>query len=98
VDKVYYKNRVDLEEKVKCIEGDVPIMHQPTDKFTFQVRNSQSFLSHSMYNGWVVESGCTHRMAKDDSLFTSLNVVEDRKIYVANVFSLDISIYGNVSS
>jgi hypothetical protein len=36
-------------------------------------------------------------MAKDASFFTSLNEVEERKIYVVNDFSLDISSQGDVS-
>jgi hypothetical protein len=36
-------------------------------------------------------------MAKDTSLFTSLNEAEERKIYVADDFPLDIAGQGDVS-
>jgi hypothetical protein len=35
-------------------------------------------------------------MDKDDSLFTSFNEDEERKIYVTDVFSLKIICYGDV--
>jgi hypothetical protein len=44
-----------------------------------------------------VDSRCTHNMAKDTSLFTLLNKVEKRKIYVADDFALDIASQGDVS-
>jgi hypothetical protein len=47
-------------------------------------------------NEWVVDSGCTHHMAKDASLFTSLDKVVERKIYVVDDFSLDIVGHGDV--
>jgi hypothetical protein len=82
VEKVFYKKRDDLEEKVKHIEGDVSVVRQPADNFTFQVDTSQTLLSHSTQNEWIVDSRCTHYMAKDDSLFMSLNEFEERNIYV----------------
>ena len=36
-------------------------------------------------------------MDKDTSLFTSLNEVKERKIYVANYFTLDVVGQGDVS-
>jgi hypothetical protein len=57
----------------------------------------KTFLSHSMQNEWVVESRCTHHMNKDSSLFTSLNKVEERNIYVVNDFCLNIVGQGDVS-
>jgi hypothetical protein len=89
VDKLCYKKRDDLEEKVKFLEGDVST--RPTDIFTFQVRNSQALLSHSTQNEWVVEFGCTHHMAKDFSLFMWLNEAKEMKIYVGDDFSLDVA-------
>jgi hypothetical protein len=50
-----------------------------------------------MKNEWVVDSGCTHHMAKDASLFTSLNEAKERKISVIDEFSLDIVGHGDVS-
>jgi hypothetical protein len=49
-----------------------------------------------MQNEWVVDSGCTHHMAKDASLFTSLDKVVEWKIYVVDEFSLDIVGHGDV--
>ena len=97
MEKVFYKKRGDLEEKIKCLEGDVSVVHQPTDNFTFQVRTSQALLSHSVQKKWVVDSECTHHMAKDSSLFTSLDEAKERKIYVVDDFSLDIIGQGDVS-
>jgi hypothetical protein len=47
VEKLFYNKIDDLEERVKFLEGDMPIVHRPTDNFTFQVGNSQALLSHS---------------------------------------------------
>jgi hypothetical protein len=74
----------------------VSIVHRPIDNFTFQVETSQALLSHTMQNEWVVDSRCTHHMAKDASLFTSLDKVVEWKIYVADDFSLDIVGHGDV--
>jgi hypothetical protein len=97
VEKVFYKKRDDLEEKVKRIEGDVFVVHQPIDNFTFQVGTSQSFLSHIAKNEWVVNSGCTPHMARDVFLFMFLDESVERKIYVVVDFSLDILGQGDVS-
>ena len=90
MEKVYYKKREDLKEEVKCLEGDVSIIGRPVDNFIFQVGTSQALLSHSAQNEWVVGSGCTHHMAKDASLFISLDEANERKIYVVDDFSLNI--------
>jgi hypothetical protein len=97
VEKVCYKKRDDLEEKVKCLEGNMSSERRPTDNFTFQVRTSQALLSHSAQNEWVVDSGCTHHMAKDASLFTWLDEAKERKIYVVDDFSLDVVGQGDVT-
>jgi len=47
VEKVFFKKRGNSEDKVKHLEGDMFDVCQPTDNFTFQVKNSQDFLSHS---------------------------------------------------
>jgi hypothetical protein len=71
---------------------------RPTNNFTFQVETSHlALLSHSMKNEWVVDSRCPHNMVKHSSLFTSLNKVEERKIYVFDGFTLDIVGQGDVS-
>jgi hypothetical protein len=62
---------------------------QPYDNFTFQVITSQALMSHVMQIEWVVDFGCTHHMDKDASLFTWLDEAKERKIYVADDFSLD---------
>jgi hypothetical protein len=90
VEKVYYKKREDLKEEFKCLERDVSIIHQAIDNFIFQVGTSQALLSHSSQNEWVVGSRCTHHIAKDASLFISLDVAYERKIYVVDDFSLNI--------
>jgi hypothetical protein len=54
------------------------------------------FLSHYAHNEWVVDSGCTHHMAKYVSLFMSLDKVVERNIYVVEYFSLDVSSHGDV--
>jgi hypothetical protein len=97
VDKFCCKKRDDLEEKVKRLEGNMSDVHRPADNFTFQVRTSYALLSHSAQNEWVVESGCTHHMAKDTSLFMWLDEAKERKIYVAHDFSLDVACQGDVS-
>jgi hypothetical protein len=97
VEKVFYKKRDDLEEKVKHLEGDVFVVHQPTDNFIFQVITYHALLSHSMQNEWMVDFGCTHHMAKDASLFTWLDEAKERKIFVVDDFSLDVSRQGDVS-
>jgi hypothetical protein len=99
VDNFFYNKREtnDLEEKVKFLEGYVSIVHRPTNNFTFQVRTSHTLLSHSMHNEWVVDSGCTHHMDKDASLFTWLDEAKERKIYVVGDFSLDVVGHGDVS-
>jgi hypothetical protein len=56
----------------------------------------QASRSHYAHNEWVFESGCTHHMDKHAFLFTSLNKVEERKIYVIDDFSLNISGHGDV--
>jgi hypothetical protein len=50
VEKKCHKKRDDLEEKVEHLEGDVFIVHQPIDNFTFQVGTSQALLSHTSEN------------------------------------------------
>jgi hypothetical protein len=90
VEKVCDKKRDELADKVKHLEGEVLNVHQFIDNFTFQVRTSRAFLSHYVQKKWIFESGCTHHMAKDDSLFTSLDEAAERMIYIADDFSLDI--------
>jgi len=46
VEKVSYKKRDNLNEKVKHLEGDMPTIHLPIDDFIFQVGNSRALLSH----------------------------------------------------
>ena len=44
-----------------------------------------------------VNSGCTHHMAKDVSLFSSLDTYAEEKIYVENDFSLEIPGHSDVT-
>jgi hypothetical protein len=91
VEKTCYTKRDNLEEEVKHLEGVISVVCRPIDNFTFQVGTSQSLLSHSMQNKLVVESRCTHHMDNDSSFFTSLNEAEERNIYIADDFALDIA-------
>jgi hypothetical protein len=50
-----------------------------------------------MHNEWVVDYRCTHHMANDVSLFTWLEEAKERKIYVADDFSLDVVGQGDVT-
>ena len=56
----------------------------------FNVVTSKEFQTHTSKNEWVFDSGCTHHMEKDSSLFSSLNKVIEKDIYVVDDFSLDI--------
>jgi hypothetical protein len=47
VEKVCYKKRDYLEEKVEFLEGNVPTELQPIDNFAFQDETYQALLSHS---------------------------------------------------
>jgi len=53
-------------------------------------------MSHSTQNDWVVDSGCTHHMDKDSSLFMRLNKDKDSKIYVVDDFSMDFVGQGDI--
>jgi hypothetical protein len=90
VEKKCFKKQDDLEDKVKFLEGDVYVVHQPTDSFTFQFSTSQALLSHSAQNELVFDSRCIHHMAKDAFLFTWLDESKERKIYVADDFPLNL--------
>jgi hypothetical protein len=59
---------------------------------SFQGWNFSSLVVPFYEQQMDIHSGCTHHMAKDASLFTSLNEAKERKIYVANDFALDIAI------
>lgn len=52
--------------------------------------------SHFLKNEWVVDSSCTHHMEKDASLFSSLHIAIEKKIYVADDFSLYIIGHGDI--
>ena len=73
------------------------VVCRPADNFTFQVGTSQALLSHSAQNEWVVDSRCTHHLAKDAFLFMWLDEAKERKIYVADDFALDVAGQGDVS-
>jgi hypothetical protein len=42
------------------------------DNYTFFVSASQALHAHTSQSEWIVDFGCTHHMAKDASLFSSL--------------------------
>jgi hypothetical protein len=52
---------------------------------------------HIAHNEWVFESGCSHHMAKDATLFMRLNKVEESRIYVVDDFSLDVAGMGDAT-
>jgi hypothetical protein len=54
-------------------------------------------MSHTVQNEWVVDSGCTHHMEKDATLFMRLNKAEESRIYVVDDFSLDVVGQGDVA-
>ena len=93
VEKTYWKKRIDLEEKVWNLEGDVITIRstsQLIDDFTFNVETSQALLDQTSHNEWVIDYVYTHHMAKDASLLSSLDVSNEKKIYVSNNFALNI--------
>ena len=47
-------------------------------------------------NEWVFDSSYTHHMAKDDSLFSCLDMATKKKIYMVDDFSLDIKGHGDI--
>lgn len=78
VEKTYWKKRIDLKEKVKRLEGDVVVVHLTSwsvDNFTFNIKNYQVLLAYTSQDECVVDFGCTHHMAKDVSLFSSLDIL-----------------------
>ena len=70
---------------------------QSGNYFTFTTGTSQALLAQTSQNERVVNSGCTHHMAKDASLFSSLNVSTKNNIYVVNEFALDIVGHGDIT-
>jgi hypothetical protein len=87
----------DLKVKVKKIEGDMSVFRRSTNNFTFQVKNSQVFRTHTLQHEWVIDYVCTHHVEKYASLLSYLDKFVKQKIYVANDFSLDIIDHGDVS-
>ena len=57
---------------------------------------SQVLLASTSKNEWVSDSGCTHHIAKDASLLSSLDVAAENKIYVVDDFALDIVGCGDI--
>jgi hypothetical protein len=53
------------------------------NKYTFSISASQDFHAHTSQSEWIVNYGCTHHMAKDASLFSSLNE-SSKKINIHN--------------
>jgi hypothetical protein len=84
VEKTCWKKRDNLEVKVKKLEGDVLVVNQSTDNFTFQVGTSQALLTHTSQHEWVVDFGHTHHMAKYASMFSYL----DKRKLCRLIFSL----------
>ena len=52
--------------------------------------------AHTSQNEWVVDSGCTHHMAKDDFPLSSLDKVIESKIYVVDELAIDIIRHGDI--
>ena len=58
---------LDLEEKVKHLEGEVEVVrstNQSIDIFIVNVITSQALHAHTSKNVWVVDSSFTHHMEK----------------------------------
>ena len=68
-----------------------------TDDFTSNVITSQALLDQTSQNEWVVDSSCTHHMAKDTSFFSSPDFALEKEIFVADDFALDIVGHGDVA-
>lgn len=47
---------------------------QLVDIFTFNIGTSQALHAHMLKNEWVIDSGCTHYMTNNASLFSSLDI------------------------
>ena len=89
-----------MEEKVKRLEGDattVCLTSRLTDDFTFNIGTSQVLLAHNSQNESVVDSSCTHHMAKDGSLFSSFDNGIENHIFVVDDFALNITGHGDIS-
>jgi hypothetical protein len=72
------------------LQGDVSIVRRYVDNFIFQIGAPHALMSHTMNNEWVFDSGCTHHMVKDSTLFMILNKYEESRIYLVDDFSLDV--------
>ena len=99
-ENTYCKKSIDLEETIKKLEGYVIVVQstsRSTDKFTFNVETSQALLDHNSQNEWVVDVGFTHHLAKDASVFSSSDIVAEKKTYVVDDFSLDLIDHGDVT-
>ena len=70
---------------------------QSANEFSFNVRTFEASLVQTLQNEWVDNSSCTHHMANDASLFTSLDYSLEKKIYIVDDFGLDITGHGNVA-
>ena len=100
LEKTCWKKSVDLEEKVKIFEGGVVVVHETSilvDDFNLNLRNSQALLAQNSQNEWVDDSGCTHHMAKDSSLFSFVDTTSKNNIYVADDFSLETTSRSDVT-
>lgn len=54
-------------------------------------------LAQTLQDEWVVDFGCTNHMDKDASLFSSLDVAIENKIFVDDNFVHDIDGHGDIS-
>lgn len=107
MEKVCWKKTSYLEEKVKNLEGDVStrcstnMQHRTSEgrayNYMFFVSSSQILHAHTSKSEWIVDSGCTHHMAKDASLFLALYQAKKKGIFFfANDHALTVAGCGKI--
>ena len=57
---------------------------------------TQALHAHTAQNEWAIHSSCTNHMAKDASLFSSLDKDDEYNIPLTDDFALDIVRHGDV--
>ena len=88
----------ELEGRVKHLEDSTSTgqsTNRPLENNTFSINTSQALHARTNKIEWIVDSGCTHGMAKDASMFYSLSGASEEKIYVADDYALIVSRNGD---
>jgi hypothetical protein len=63
-----------------------------TSGFSFNTNST----STSTYDEWIIDSGASYHMAKDRSIFSTLNECNTKKIFVGNDISLSVEGSGTI--